>query len=226
MIQKAMTSAFDLASAGDTVLGRVPAPVDPKWTDDQKRTQKAEVDLVSYVFEEMMNGDSVNANSNEYKDARFTLQHLLGFKDFKGIARAENIEIVNKKIAQTNGKPYNPPKPPPSGVTVVQASEYKQKDNIFVYCDFARFGEIGKDCSGKDYKPSDPNNKQEYRCNKALNIISNIGDTASKCEHQDPNSSGKTEVSSYFMPCSICSVVVADICRSLDVHLILRWSQI
>ena len=196
MIQKSMSSAFDLAKAGDTVLDRVTSKPDPSWTAAQKLTQKAELDLVTYVFQELLKDkDTVDGTSVEYRDARFTLNGVLKFAGFKGLALSANVETVDKQIAKTENKPYKPPAPPPSGVNTVSASEYLKDDNIFVYCDFSRFGPEGKDCNGNDIAPR-ASDKKPFKCNRNLNRLAVSSDLSSKCENQDPDADGRTDVRS------------------------------
>ena len=180
MIQKAMTSAFDMIHAGQNALGRVPQPLDPTWSEQDKLTYQAEQDLVKYVFGTLVNDDKVDPNNKDYKDAMFTLGKISNFNNFAGLARSANLETVAKQIAQQTGKPYKAPPSPKKGVTIVPASEYLAEDTLFVYCNYDRMGPIGQDCYGKKYTPP-KGVKTPGRCNMALNRLSEWTSAAKSC---------------------------------------------
>ena len=192
-IKRSMASAFDLAAAGSQALEQAAAPLSGSATPERKKTHQAQVDLVSYVFQEMMNGKTVNKNSPEYINGKSVLDDVQQFKEFKGIVYPAEIEWVDRLIAAGQGKTYKAPPSKPADVTMLGMDEYKVKENFFMYCNFSRFGDIDVNCLGKQVSKAAGDTKH-YRCNKALNHMESESALSEKCRTQDPKAKGLTEV--------------------------------
>ena len=169
-IQRSMSSAFDLATSGSQALSDVVQPLQSTATKAQKQARQAQVDLVDYLFKEMMNGKSVNKDTAGYKTATTMLQQIQVFKNFKGIVYSVQREFIDSMIAIVQKKSYDKPTLP-SDVKMLPLDEYMKKDNVFVYCDGSRYGEKDIGCGGHPQAKTPAEKDTTYFCNKALGAL-------------------------------------------------------
>ena len=193
-LERSMSSAFDLASAGSLALKQVVIPLADTATNAEKQSHQAQVDLVSYIFQEMMKGEEVNKDAPEYINANDVLAQVQVFKEYKGLSISTEIEMTDRAIAAREKKNYTPPKLPP-GVTEISSSELMKKENIVVYCDLSRFGETDKNCDGSPRIKSPKEKSTLFRCNKSTRSMTVYTATQKKCESQNPNAEARINVS-------------------------------
>ena len=181
-IHKVMQSAFEIADIMQTSIGRVGQT--QTGTDDQKRVQQAEFDLLKSVFAETVNDGKVDRNGQDFKDIETVLKDVLTFKDMKGMSASKNEDKINKLIADKTKKPFTPADN--HGATELDSSAFANINDVFVYCDFERFTPAGLDCGAHESKDAKGN---KMMCNK--NSLSSFTPTQGFMECMNQNSKSK-----------------------------------
>ena len=130
----------------------------------------------------MMKGKAVDQNSPGYANGKLVLEQIQAFNEFKGVVTSSQIERVGRNIATGQKKPYKAPPSPPLKTKMLHLNDYMNKDDVFVYCDFSRFGDTDISCAGKPVDKKGGNNK--YRCNKVIDALMVQSKLLEHCETQ------------------------------------------
>ena len=176
-------SAVDLVNAGKTTWGDVIEPLKKRPSKSDQGLYQAQQELASFLFKDVMaDKKAVDKNAPAYKIGQRVLDGASGFGGYMGFAySAERIKL-DEIVAKAQGKTPKPPKLP-SDVQVLPLSSYQQKKNVFLYCDFSRFGNLDQDCDGKEYVMTAEEKAagEVVLCNKSINMMTAMSYWTTQC---------------------------------------------